>query len=157
MIQLIFTSICIMLLRYDMISLLAFVVFFSTHTIYFCIFSIFCILSCWHWAFIWLLWRQGSILPVDPLLTFSKLNPPWVRDHMPGQVCNEISYPFPNFNGCTVFGMNQLSHPTLNNGCNYLSVLRLKLINVNKRCQGRVLTTKYNVWHAHLLRCTVLW
>ena len=30
------------------------------------------------------------------------LIPAWITYHMPGKVCDEITYPFPNFNGCTV-------------------------------------------------------
>ena len=40
-------------------------------------------------------------------------------------VWDEITYPFPNFNGCV--------HLTLYNGCHYLSMLGLKLIHVSKR------------------------
>ena len=30
------------------------------------------------------------------------LIPEWISNHMPGKVCAEITYPFLNFNGCTV-------------------------------------------------------
>ena len=79
---------------------------------------------------------------------------------MPSKVCNrEITYPFPNFNArgvdiavrlfsdCEIkiclnqlqrcnrwsLGMDNLFHPTLYNGCNYLSKLGLMLIHVSKR------------------------
>ena len=26
----------------------------------------------------------------------------WISNHTPSKVCNEITYPFPNFNGCTI-------------------------------------------------------
>ena len=28
--------------------------------------------------------------------------PSWISNHMPSKVWDEITYPFPNFNGCTV-------------------------------------------------------
>ena len=28
--------------------------------------------------------------------------PAWMSSHLPSEVCGEIIYPFPNFNGCTV-------------------------------------------------------
>ena len=43
------------------------------------------------------------------------------------KVWDEITYPFPNFNGCRYF------HITLYNVCNYFSMLGLKLIHVSKR------------------------
>ena len=30
------------------------------------------------------------------------LIPAWISNHMPGKVWDEITYPFLNFNGCTV-------------------------------------------------------
>ena len=59
----------------------------------------------------------------------------------------EITYPFLNFNGCTIAVYEWISNPppppphththththTLYNGCNYLSMLGLKLIHVSKR------------------------
>ena len=48
---------------------------------------------------------------------------------------DEIPYPFPNFNGCTVecLGMDKWFHPTHHNGCNQSSILGLKL---NHVCKG---------------------
>ena len=54
--------------------------------------------------------------------------PAWISNQMPSKVRGEITYPFPNFNGQV--------HPTLYNGCNYLSMLGLKLNNVSKRGPG---------------------
>ena len=52
---------------------------------------------------------------------------------MPSKVWDEITCPFPNFNGASVeVGMDKQFHPTLDNGCTYLSVLELTLIHVNK-------------------------
>ena len=53
------------------------------------------------------------------------LIPTWISNHMPRKVWAEISYPFPNFNGCTVefwelitnfiplFIMDPITHPGL--------------------------------------------
>ena len=41
---------------------------------------------------------------------------------MPCKVWNEVTYPFPNFKGFTCY-----------DGCNYLSMLRIKLIDVSRR------------------------
>ena len=30
------------------------------------------------------------------------LIPPWISNHMPNKMWDEITYPFPNFNGCVV-------------------------------------------------------
>ena len=48
---------------------------------------------------------------------------------------DEITYPFPNFIGCTVEVWEWISNfiSTLYNGCDYLSMLGLKLIRVSKR------------------------
>ena len=38
------------------------------------------------------------------MLIYNKntLIPAWISNYMPGKVCDEITYPFLNFNGCTV-------------------------------------------------------
>ena len=42
-------------------------------------------------------------IPLAPLLlTCLTLIPAWIRNHMPSNVWDEITYPFLNFNGCTV-------------------------------------------------------
>ena len=46
---------------------------------------------------------------------------------------DEITYPFPNFNGCTIEVWDKWFHLTLYLACDYLSVLGLKLIDVCKR------------------------
>ena len=51
----------------------------------------------------------------------------------------EITYPFPNFNGCTVEVWEMKSNfiPHITNGCDYLYMLELKLIHVsNGRYHG---------------------
>ena len=35
------------------------------------------------------------------LLSWLTLIPAWISNHMPNKVWDEITYPFPNFNGCT--------------------------------------------------------
>ena len=45
---------------------------------------------------------------------------------------DEIIYPLPNVNGCTI-GMDKLFHLTLHNGCNYLSMLGLKWNHISKK------------------------
>ena len=53
---------------------------------------------------------------------------------MPMKVLDKITYPFPNFNGYTVEFCKRISNlNTLYYGCNYLSMLGLKLIHVIKR------------------------
>ena len=47
---------------------------------------------------------------------------------MPIEVFDRITYPFSHFNGCT-------ADPTFCNGCNYLSILGLKLFHVTKMAQ----------------------
>ena len=38
----------------------------------------------------------------DPFISMIYLIPAWIRNHMPSKVCDEITQPFPNFNGWTV-------------------------------------------------------
>ena len=45
------------------------------------------------------------------------------------KVWDEITYPFPNLNGCT----DEVWEATLNCACDYLSMPGLKLIHVSKR------------------------
>ena len=52
---------------------------------------------------------------------------------MPSHVWNDITYPFTNLAvHRTPLGLDQSFHHTLYNGCNYLSILGLKLIHVSK-------------------------
>ena len=68
------------------------------------------------------------------------LIPAWISNHIPCRVCDEITYPFPNFNGCTIEVWEWLSNFTsLYNGCNYLSKLRLKLNHIS-RVPGQYIT-----------------
>ena len=58
-----------------------------------------------------------------------------ISDYIHCNVWDQITSPFPNFNGATVevLGMDKQFHPTLYNTCDYLPMLGLKLINVSKR------------------------
>ena len=49
----------------------------------------------------WLHLRQLGLF----LLTWININPS--MDHMPSKVCDEITYPFPNFNGCKSLWMDK--------------------------------------------------
>ena len=61
-------------------------------------------------------------------------NPTWMNNHTPSKVRNRIMHPFSNFNGNTVevWEWKKKIHPTLYNGYNYLSMLRLKLIHCSE-------------------------
>ena len=41
---------------------------------------------------------ESPFLPLDKTL----LIPAWISNYMPIKVWDEITYPFPNFNGCTI-------------------------------------------------------
>ena len=58
---------------------------------------------------------------------------------MINKVWDEITYPFPNFNRWSL-GMDKWIHPTLDNGCNYLSMLGLKLNHARKRSPQKQIT-----------------
>ena len=45
---------------------------------------------------------------------------------------NEITYPSSNFNGCTVEVWEYIYNVVPHDGCNYLSMMGLKLTNVSK-------------------------
>ena len=61
--------------------------------------------------------------------------PAWICRHMTSEVWDEITNPFPNFNGCTVEFWEWRGNfkSTLYYGCNYLSMLGLKLNHAAKR------------------------
>ena len=62
------------------------------------------------------------------------LIPAWISNHMPRKVWAEITYPFQNFNGCTVEFWELITNfIPLYNGSNNSSMLGLKLIHVSKR------------------------
>ena len=63
--------------------------------------------------------------------------PAGISNHMSSQVWDQITYPFPNFNGITeVWEWISNFTPQFYNGCNYLSILGSKLIHVSKRILG---------------------
>ena len=81
-------------------------------------------------------------LPQEPLLpTWINFDPAWISNYIHYEMWNEITYPLPNFNGCTVevwelvssFNPDFTGHLTHYNGFDYLSMMRVKLIDVNKR------------------------
>ena len=49
------------------------------------------------WGVSFLKCTQGPLL-----LTWFNFNSAWINDYMPSKVYDEITYPFRNFNGCTV-------------------------------------------------------
>ena len=59
---------------------------------------------------------------------------------MLSEVWGEIGYPFPNFKGCTVEVWEWIDNfiPHLVNGCNYLSILGLKLIVLAQGAPGPI-------------------
>ena len=60
----------------------------------------------------------------------------WISNHTPSKVWDENAYLFPNFNGATVVywvWICNVIHSIICNGCNYLSMLGLKLCRVSKR------------------------
>ena len=65
--------------------------------------------------------------------------PVWINNHIPSKMWDEISYPFPKFQWLhhQNLGMDKKFHPILYNGCNYISMLGLKLIHVSKRLPVR--------------------
>ena len=68
------------------------------------------------------------------------LIPTRISNHMPSEVWDEITYPFPNFNGATVEVWEWIFY----NGCDKLSILGLKLPYVSK--MGPCRQIYYQVW-----------
>ena len=70
---------------------------------------------------------------------------------MPSKMWDKITYPFPNFNGCTVgsLGMGKYFQPTLYYGRNYFSMVRLKLTHVSKRAPWFVHQATRMTSHQH--------
>ena len=64
-------------------------------------------------------------------------------NHMPREVWDQITYPFPNFNGATVEVCEYISNFVLHTiiGRSYLFMLGLKLIHVNSHINGTELGT----------------
>ena len=80
----------------------------------------------------WVLYVNPSGVP------FTKhgltLIPAWIINHITSKVWHEITYPFPNFNGCTIEVWEWISNfiPPYD-GCNYVSTMRLKLIHITEK------------------------
>ena len=77
-----------------------------------------------------LTWLLGALS-----LIWFNLIPAWISNHIHYKVWDEITYSFPNFNGCTVEVWERINNfnPHFIMGGNYLSMLGLKLIHVSKR------------------------
>ena len=75
------------------------------------------------------------------------LNPPWISNHMPNKVWDEITHSFKKlqrWNGWTL-GMDKGFLPTLYNEYNYLFLLGLKLIHIDKKDSNAfVVAPKFN-------------
>ena len=54
---------------------------------------------------------------------------PWMKITCPFKMWHGITYPYKSFNGCIV---GKVSSPHINDGCNCLSMLELKLIHTSK-------------------------
>ena len=85
----------------------------------------------------------------------STLIPAWISNNMPSKMWDEITYSYPNFNGCTVevWELDKWFHLTLYNTWNYLSMLGLKLIQVSKRGPSFICGQVHNT----LVRCLHFW
>ena len=75
--------------------------------------------------------KQGSLL-----LTQSNFDPAWMNNHIPSKMWHEITYPSPDFIGCTVDFRNfrilgSFFIPHFIMDIIYLSMLALRLIHVN--------------------------
>ena len=78
------------------------------------------------------------------------LIPAWISNHMPITLWDEITHPFPNSKSVPLkHGYGWVISPTLYNRCNYLTMLALKLIYVNKKgplvCR-KIFCKRYRVW-----------
>ena len=95
--------------------------------------------------YIWNWHHTGAI--GDPFYSHGlTLTPAWISGHTPKKTWNEITYPFTNFNGCGVEVWEWLSnYITLYNGCDYLSMMRLKLIYVSKMGPGALVPWLYHI------------
>ena len=70
------------------------------------------------WPYQWSI-THGPLTPLQNILI-----PVWISNHTPSKVWDEITYPLPNFNSCLhcwSLRMNNKFHPTIYNGCMYLS------------------------------------
>ena len=59
------------------------------------------------------LWEKVSeVTPLNngPFNIVQTLIPAWISNHIHYKTCDEITYPFPNFNGCTIEVWKWISH-----------------------------------------------
>ena len=78
-------------------------------------------------------WRHPALTHICvPFLNGLTLIPAWISNYIHYETWDEITYPSPNFNGCTVEVWEWISN-TLYQACDYLSLLGLKLIRVSER------------------------
>ena len=59
--------------------------------------------------------------------------PPWISDYIHYKVWDEFTYPFTNFTGATIEIWEWIGNFLMHLACDYLSMLRLKLINFSKK------------------------
>ena len=97
----------------------------------------------------------------NPIFAVTKFVP---QDyHMPNMVWDEINYPFPNFNGCTVEVWERISNliPHAYCGCNYLSMLGVKWNHISKRgpwnINGRYFVGISTSWHDYTDSWSFVW
>ena len=64
------------------------------------------------------------------------MSPAWKSNHMLSKVWDEITYPFPKLQRATFDVLGMENQFTLYNGCDYFSMLGLKLNHVSKGDPG---------------------
>ena len=99
----------------------------------------------------------------------------WMSNHMSSNLCGQITYPFPNFNGgivdCWDWVSNFVSYFIMYGGCGYFSMMELKSIHVNKRGYWSTLdiltmrilehtvlnnTSINTIWTIHRSQCKII-
>ena len=80
-----------------------------------------------------LIWLGTEYLPQEITKHQHIYQDKWISNYIHYKVCDEIIYPFTNFNGATIEVWEWISNHTLYNGCNYISMLQLKLNHFSKR------------------------
>ena len=90
-----------------------------------------CVTKCVHLTYI-----EGEMSSRGTPFTNIELTiiPTWISIHKHSKVWDEMTYPFPDFTGCTVEVRESISYfiPQLSNVCSYLSMLWFKFNCVNK-------------------------
>ena len=93
---------------------------------------------------LWCICIRHDIFTLSPGPLFTNRNwfkipafPAWKRNHIPNKLWEEITYPSSNFNGWSAEDLEWISKfILLYDRCNYLSMLGLKLIHVDKMVPG---------------------